>query len=166
MRLRLLVLSLLVMPGCAAPTGSASPVQITATPIPTENDPTIGGRLDGLTIILELNDSAVPSGGTVGSSLAVRNDSGKTIIDPACRIGSGRYALVPVDDPDAELWLQPVVDCADAFKMPDGFSDRYAGPIFPARTKYGEALPPGRYVATLEIMGYTERLQQPIEITQ
>ncbi|HEV3471915.1 MAG TPA: hypothetical protein VG408_01740 [Actinomycetota bacterium] len=95
----------------------------------------------------------------------MRNDSGKTIIDPECVIGSGRYALVPVDDPDAELWLEPVVDCGQAFRMPDGFIDRSGGPTFPARTKYGDPLPPGDYLATLKIEGYSKPLQEPVEVT-
>jgi hypothetical protein len=95
----------------------------------------------------------------------VRNDSGKTVTDPGCLIGSGRYALVPVNDPGAELWLDPVVDCSGPFRMPDGFTDRYSGPRFPARTKYGEALPPGDYIATLQIEGYSERLTQPVAVT-
>lgn len=123
------------------------------------------GRFDELTITLELKASSVQSGGEVGSSLTVRNDSGETIVDPSCLIGAGRYALVPVDDPDAELWLQPVVDCSGTFKMADGFMERSAGPTFLARTKHGEALPPGEYTATLEIEGYSERLEEPIKVT-
>jgi hypothetical protein len=166
MLIRLLALSLLLS-ACGGATGSdlASQSQ-TATPTPTENEAPTSGRFDGLTITLELKASSVPSGDEVGSSLTVRNDSGETIVDPSCLIGAGRYALVPVDDPDADLWLQPVVDCSGVFKMPDGFIERSAGPTFPARTKHGEALPPAEYIATLEIEGYSERLEEPIEVTE
>ena len=137
----------------------------TASPRPTESKAGTADRFDGLTITLELKGSSVPSRGEVGSSLTVRNDSGETIVDPSCLIGAGRYALVPVDDPDAELWLQPVVVCSGNFEVPDGFIERSAGPTFPARTKHGEALPPGDYIATLEIEGYSDRLEEPIEVT-
>ena len=85
-------------------------------------------------------------------------------MDPGCVIGSGRYALIPVDDPEAELWLQPVVDCQGPTKMRDGYRDRSSGPTFRARTKHGDPLPSGRYIATLEIEGYSERLQVPVEV--
>lgn len=166
MLVRLLALSLLLSV-CGGATGSAPATQgQTDSPSPTENKAGAAGRFDGLTITLELKASSVPSGGEVGSTLTVRNDSGETVVDPSCLVGAGRYALVPVDDPDAELWLQPVVDCSGAFKMPDGFMERSAGPTFPARTKHGEALPPGEYIAMLEIEGYSERLEEPIEVTE
>lgn len=167
MLIRLLALFVL-LPACGAATGPyvATQGQPTHFATPTEKKAPAAGKFDGLTITLVLKASSVPSGGTVGSTLMVRNDSGETIIDPACRIGSGRYALVPVDDPDAELWLQPVADCPDAFKMPDGFDERYVGPSFPATTKTGEALAPGQYIATLEIDGYSERLEESIEVTE
>jgi hypothetical protein len=123
------------------------------------------GRLEGLTITLELEASSVHSGSEVGSSLHVRNDSGKAVIDPRCLIASGRFALMPADEASAELWLQPVVDCSGPFEMPDGFVDRFSGPRFPARTKHGKALPPGDYIATLEIDGYSEPLTQPVQVT-
>lgn len=123
------------------------------------------GMFDPLTIRLELKADSVPSGGQVGAVLIVSNNSGRTVVDPDCRLGAGRYALVPVDDPGAELWLQPVVDCSGPFEMPDGFSERYGGKTFPARTKFGDALPPGDYIAALEIQGFSERLEQPVEVT-
>lgn len=154
-----------LLSACQSTTAPAPVTQApSTTSTPTQRQRVAPGHFDGLTITLELKALSVRSGATIGSTLTVRNDSGKTIIDPECVIGSGRYALVPVDDPDAELWLQPVVDCSGAFKMPDGFIERSAGPTFRATTKHGEALPPGQYIATLEIEGYSERLQQPVEV--
>lgn len=167
MVMRLLAL-LLLLPACGSASISASPSQdeSTASAVPTDTKTSNPGRFAGLTIHLELEAPSLPSGGAVGSSLTVTNDSGKTIIDPSCLIASGRYALVSVDDPDAELWLQPVVDCPDALMMPDGFMESYAGPRFPATTQNGEDLPPGDYIATLEIQGYPELLEEPVEVTE
>jgi hypothetical protein len=67
-------------------------------------------------------------------------------------------------DPDAELWLQPVVDCGGPFKMRDGFLERSSGPTFPARTQQGESLEAGSYIASLAIEGYSDRLEVPIEV--
>ena len=144
---------MLILPACQGP---ADPRPVTRT----------DGRFDELTITLRLEAPSVSSGGEVASTLSVRNDSGKTIVDPTCLIPSGRYALVPEDDPEAELWLQPVVDCGGDFKMPDGFFDRYTGPGFPARTMHGDPLPPGEYLASLEIEGYSQRLEQRIQVTE
>jgi hypothetical protein len=167
MFIRSLVISLLLLTACGA---EARPAPVsggptTATSSPPEKKAT-AGRFDGLTIHLELEASSVSSGREVGSSLTVRNGSGELVVDPKCLLGSGRYALVPIEEPGAELWLQPVVDCGARLKMPDGFTDRYSGPTFPARTQYGDPLPPGDYVATLEIEGYPELLGQPIEVTE
>lgn len=166
MLVRLLALSL-VLSACGGASGSAPATQgQTGTPSPSENKAAGAGRFDGLTITLELKASSVHSGGEVGSSLTVRNHSGETVVDPSCLIGAGHYALVPANDPHAELWLQPVVDCSGPFKMPDRFMERYGGRTFPARTKHGEPLPLGTYIATLEIEGYSERLEEPIEIIE
>ena len=166
MFIRLLGVSLLLT-ACGAEAGPApvSAGPTTATSSPTERKAP-AGRFDGLTIQLDLEASSVPSGGEVGSSLTVRNDSGELIVDPRCLLNSGRYALVPTEEPGAELWLQPVMDCGVRLRMPDGFTDRYSGPTFPARTRYGDPLPPGKYIASLEIEGYSERLEQSIEITE
>ena len=147
--------------GSSGMTGGSSPTTTTVqTRTPTSE------RFAGLTIELELEATTVRSGAEVGSALTVSNRSGEDITDPRCLIGTGRYALVPVHDPDAELWLQPVADCAGPFTMRDGFRKTYPGPRFPARTKQGDALPPGDFVATLEIESYPKRLEQPIEVTR
>jgi hypothetical protein len=123
-------------------------------------------RFDALSITLELDESSVRTGGEVESRLLIENRSGNTITDPGCLIGAGRYALVPIDEPDAELWLAPVVDCQGAFAMPDGFEESYSGPTFPAATKFGDPLPPGRYIAALKIDGLSGRLEQPVVVTE
>jgi hypothetical protein len=50
--------------------------------------------------------------------------------------------------------------------MRDGFTASYGDLVFPARTKFGEALPPGRYVAAIEYQGLSRRLQVPVEVTE
>ena len=141
------------------PTGSP------ATTTTVQTGTSTSERFAGLTIELELEATTVRSGAEVASTLTVSNRSGEDITDPRCLIATGRYALVPVDDSDAELWLQPVADCAGPFTMRDGFEKTYPGPRFPARTKQGDALSPGAYVAALEIEGYPKRLEQPVEVT-
>ena len=48
--------------------------------------------------------------------------------------------------------------------MKPGF--RYEGSLtFYARTKYGEPLPPGDYLAALEIRGLSERVEYPVTVT-
>jgi hypothetical protein len=166
MIVRVVIWAALALTACQASTDSsyaAPPVgPRTVTSTETDETPPIFDELD---IRLELKASSVRAGDQVGSFLTVRNRSGGTVTDPRCLLASGRYALVPVDDPEAELWQQIVVDCGGPFKMSSGFSDRWAGPSFLARTKFGEALPPGDYIATLEIKGYSQRLAEPIEIT-
>ncbi len=70
---------------------------------------------------------------------------------------------MPVDDPDSELWQQYVMDCSGPFEMPDGYDDEHGSFDFAARTKTGEPLPPGEYIAALEIEGYG-RLEQPVTV--
>ncbi|HEX2241198.1 MAG TPA: hypothetical protein VHJ82_08685 [Actinomycetota bacterium] len=121
--------------------------------------------MDGLTITLVLEQSTVRSGHEIASFLDIRNDSGKAITDPRCLRVSTSSALVPADDPDAELWQQGVVDCGGPFIYEAGFIDRRTGPTFMARDKFGEPLAPGDYLAALEIPGYSQRLTQPVEVT-
>ena len=133
------------------------------------SEPAGGGgvqRFDALAIRLELEATSVHSGTEIESRLLIRNRSGEIITDPGCLIAAGRYALVPVDEPGAELWLAPVVDCAGSFPMPDGFEESYSGPTFPATTKFGDPLAPGRYIASLEIKGLSHRLEQPVDVVK
>lgn len=121
---------------------------------------------DKLTIRLEFDQTSVASGEVLTSTLVVENATSGTITDTGCRIGSGAYALVPADAPDAEAWLRPIVDCGGNFDMPPGFADRSEGPGFIASNKIGEALPPGEYLAVLDIDGRSERLSHPVTITE
>jgi hypothetical protein len=121
-------------------------------------------RFDALAISVDLRSSRVTSGKTLYSHLIVENPSDTTVIDPSCTLASGRYALVPVSDPDAELWVQPVVDCDGPYKMKPGFRAEWSGPAFPAHTKYGDPLPPGEYLAVLEIRGLSQRLEYPVTV--
>ena len=100
----------------------------------------------------------------MSSWLDVENASGRTVTDGGCWLSAGRFAVVPADQPDAELWQAVVVDCVGPRDMHDGYVDRLAGPDFQASDMYGEPLPPGSYVAAVEIEGFSTRLAQPLEI--
>lgn len=129
-----------------------------ATPAP--------GRFDALSISLRLHSTTVQRGKTLRSRAIIENNSPNTVVDPACVIAEGRYALVPVDEPDAELWVRPLTDCGGPFRMPPGYRDEYRGPDFFARTKYGDPLPPGDYLAALDIKGLSQRLEYPVTVTR
>jgi hypothetical protein len=121
-------------------------------------------RFDALAISVVLRSDQVPSGETLESRLIVENPSDTTVIDPDCSIGGGRYAIVPVDDPDADVWVQIVVDCGGPYSMKPGYREESSGPDFPAHTKYGDPLPPGEYLAVLEIQGLSQRLEYPVTV--
>lgn len=163
MKSALLCALLLLLSACGEDPGpepsAAGPPSATITP---GDDPS---GLDSLTITLELDRATVASGEEVGSTLTVRNGSDRTVTDQACHLAQTSSALVPIDDPDAELWLRVVVDCGGPFEMKSGFEDTWTGPEFPARTKYGEPLPPGDYIATTELLGVSQRLEVPVEVT-
>jgi hypothetical protein len=88
----------------------------------------------------------------------------RTVVDPTCVISEGRYALVPADDLDAELWVRPMTDCSGPHAMPPGFREESRGPDFPAHTRFAEPLPPGEYLAVLEIEGLSQRLSYPVTV--
>ncbi|NEE03009.1 hypothetical protein [Phytoactinopolyspora halotolerans] len=119
---------------------------------------------DALTISLVFDTTRVASGGELPSTLVVENRSEETVVDPSCDLAEGRYALIPVDEPDAKLWVQPVADCGGPHPMPPGFRGEYTGPDFLAWTETGEALPPGDYLAVVEFEGRTERLTYPVTV--
>lgn len=138
-------------------------VNLAGGPMDVEDTTRPPGRFDALSISIRLDSRHVASGNTVRGRLVVVNDSGHSVVDPSCHIAEGRYALVPADEPDAELWLRPLTDCGGPQSMPPGFreeSDR----DFPARTKFGEPLPPGEYLAVLEIAGLSQRLSYPVTV--
>ena len=122
------------------------------------------GRFDALSFSLRLDSRHLTSGSTVRGRLLVANDSRHTVVDPSCDIAEGRYALVPADEPDAELWLRPLTDCGGPHPMAPGFREESDGREFPAHTKFGEPLPPGEYLAVLEIEGLSERLSYPVTV--
>ncbi len=107
--------------------------------------------------------SAVESGAEVPTRLRVANRSDGPLTDPGCALSSGRYALIPVDDVSAELWVQPVVDCGGPYTYEVGAAEEYDGPGFIAASKLGEPLPPGRYLAAWEVND--QRLEYPITVT-
>lgn len=122
------------------------------------------GPFDALAISVVLESDHVQSGDTLRSRLVVENASDKAVIDEDCSIGGGRYAIVPVDDPQADVWVQVTVDCGGPFRMKPGFREESSGPDFPAHTKYGDPLPPGEYLAVLEIRGLSHRLEYPVTV--
>ncbi|MEI5674415.1 hypothetical protein [Nocardioides sp. CCNWLW212] len=98
--------------------------------------------------------------------VAVENNSTKVVVDPDCVIAEGRYALVPVDGPEtADLWFRPMTACGGPHRMPPAYRDEYSGPEFVARTIYGAPLPPGDYLAVLDIKGLSQRLEHPVTVT-
>lgn len=134
---------------------------------PTEPPTASGtGRFDALSISLRLRSTTVQRGKTLRSRAIIENHSPDTVVDPACLIAEGRYALVPVDEPNAELWARPLTDCGAPLRMPPGYRNEHRGPDFFARTKYGDPLPPGDYLAVLDIKGLSKRLEYPVRVTR
>ena len=117
----------------------------------------------GLWIALEVPPS-VRTGDKLMTTLRVENRYGGPVVDPGCQLSATRHALVPVDDPDAELWSVVTIDCSGPFTYEAGAASEFQGPSFAASTKYGEPLPPGNYLATVEVAG--ERLTYPVEVTK
>jgi hypothetical protein len=148
------------------PRAPRNPPVASSTPDP---DPTIssGGprRFDRLTLRLELAAPSVKAGASIRSTLVIENRSDRPVTDPRCWLIAGRYGLVPVDHPGAELLTAKIVNCGGPFVYEDGFRDRYAGPTFVARTMSGGPLAPGQYLASLKVRGRSERLEQPILVT-
>ena len=154
---------LLTLVSCDAASDQGSrPPPATATP---STAPTASKQpLDGLSIELRLASESVEPGRVVASWLDVANNSGRTVVDQSCWLAAGRFGVIPADEPDGELWQAIVVDCGGPRRLANGFVDRLSGPDFQASDKYGKPLPPGNYVAGLEIEGFSERLLQPLEI--
>jgi hypothetical protein len=159
---------LVILPGCAEhpPRLSTAGPQKTQSRNAGLSANAQSGRFDALSFTLRLRSDRVPSGGTLLSRLVVANRSGRTVVDPACALGETRSGLVPVDQPDAEpwLWMHPVVDCGGPFAMKSGFRDAWQGPDFPARTQFGDPLPPGDYAAVLEIVGLSSPLTYAVTV--
>ena len=122
-----------------------------------------GGKLDGLTLTLEVKKATLSPGEETSAFLHVENASGEPVTDPGCRLSAVSYGLVPADAPDAPLDFHIVVDCSGAHTYEPGDTDRHSHRFF-ARTIRGDDLPPGDYLATLEIRGYSERVSAPVTV--
>jgi len=132
-----------------------------------ENRTSDDSSLDRLKLDLILESDEVASGGKIGSQLSVRNDSARqTIVDPACHLSAWTFGLVPAGQPDAGVWQQIVTDCEGSFEMEPGFSRTGTTFDFFARTRTGEPLQPGEYYAVVEIQGRSERLVEPVTVTE
>jgi len=162
--LRLVVLvGLAVSAACGSTSASSATPERDAEPI---SEP-VPSDFDGLTIRLEFDQTTVASGEVLDSTLVVENPTTEVVTDTDCRLGAGGgHALVPADDPDAEAWQGGVADCGGHFDMPPGFADRWHGPDFIAANKFGDPLPPGEYLAVLDIDGRSTRLSYPVTISE
>ena len=119
----------------------------------------------GLSVALRLEPS-VRSGDELVSVFRVENRSGHAVTDPGCQLSSTRAALVPPDDPTAELWLAPTVDCQGPRTYEPGFTGEFGGPLFLARTKFGDPLPAGDYIAAVEWWVGDQRLEYPVTVVE
>ncbi|MDQ3981795.1 MAG: hypothetical protein M3271_03835, partial [Actinomycetota bacterium] len=146
-------------------TSCASPVTSLPTPPATAPTPEAERRFDDLELTLQLDSPTVETGREVQGTLVISNHSGEAVVDPGCWLSAPSSAIVPPDAPDAELWLQTVVDCSGPGTIPDGSTARHRGLTFAARTKYGEPLPAGDYVAAVEYRGLSRRLEAAVHVT-
>ena len=158
----------LLLVGCAessdAATESGGPDETGRDRVTTS--PEAGGALDGLTLTLEMTKTTLEQGESWMPTFSIENNSGRTIIDPSCNLWGVMQGIVPEDDPQAELWQAIVTDCAGNFPMPDGYSDKRHPLAFRATDMTGEPLPPGEYVAALEVQGFAERLEVPVTVVE
>jgi hypothetical protein len=124
-------------------------------------------RFDDLDLRLTLATDHVAGGRAVRSTWDIANRSSRAVVDPGCQVATYRYAIVPVDEANSEteLWGSARADCGEPRSMEPGYAETYAGPDFIARTPNGVALPPGNYVAMVEIQGRSGRLTQPVTVT-
>jgi hypothetical protein len=159
---RALLAATLLLGGCATP-ASAPSATVEGLAAPSA-EPQPAKRFDDLDIALELDSTTVAAGAELEGEVVVENRSGHKVVDPGCWLAASGSAVVPPDDPEAELWLQVVVDCAGPNTIHPGDEQRDAI-TFIAATKYGDPLPPGDYVAAVEYRGLSRRLEVPIEVT-
>jgi hypothetical protein len=123
-------------------------------------------ELEYLDLDLELESDEVRTGGQIGALLNVHNDSEQTIVDPACHLGAWRYGLVPADRPEAKVSQMIVINCGEPLEMPPGYKETRYGNTFTATSPSGKPLPPGEYLAVIEIEGRSERLVEPVTVTE
>lgn len=156
----------LILIACDRSPTRDEPEPTAAAPAPiTSQTPHGRQRFDRLTLELRLKTTTVATGKNIGSQLEIENRSERPVVDPSCLLSSPSFALVPADDPDAELWSSIVVDCNGPFTMEAGFVSMREGPTFRATDKLGDPLPPGDYIATMQLPGRTEPLTVPVEVT-
>ena len=139
--------------------------QSPSTAIPQQSPVSTDRRFDKLTIELILESRSVSAGCKIRSEVVVRNETKKPVTDPSCRLSGVSFGLIPIDEPDAELWGQIVTDCGGPFVFRPGYKDRSAGPDFHATDKFGDPLAPGEYLAAMQIEGRSERITVPVQVT-
>lgn len=118
----------------------------------------------GLSVTLHVA-SSVRSGDELASTLRVENRSGHAVTDPGCELAATRSGIVPVGDPDAELWLVVEIDCQGPTTYEPGFTAEYTGPSFFARTRRGDPLAPGQYLAATQWPA-GKRLEYPVTVVE
>lgn len=152
-----------VLGGCAAPASEPSP-SVEALPAATP-EPRDEGRFDGLRFSIELESDTVRAGAELEGTVVIENRTGEEVVDPSCWLYASSSAIVPPDDPGAELWGQVVVDCAGPNRIEPGETVRDTI-SFVAATKFGDPLPPGDYVAAVEYRGLSRRLEAAVTVTE
>lgn len=124
-----------------------------------------GGTLDDLTYQLEPRQAETVSGRDVRTRLLISNESDRHVIRPPCFLFSGedRWGLLPIDRSDAAVSQTAVANCfQQPTLLPPGHVEELIGPEISSRFK--GHLPPGRYLAALDLFGVTERLTVPVTL--
>lgn len=147
-------------PGAAAAQPGGTPAAIAEPDGVTDEQP-----YDELDLRLAVNAVEVPAGCEITGWLLIANNSGDTVLEAACELSTGGNAIIPIDEPDAELWNAPVADCEGDHEFSDGFEGEFGWFEFVAATKFGEQLPPGEYRAALELDGWSGRFELPVTVT-
>jgi hypothetical protein len=141
--------------------GTPSPsIELTPEPEKTKKE----GTLADLDLELGLVGTRVRSGDEIKSLLLVVNVSGRTVVEPECRLTAVNFGLIPAGAPDSHLYSHMTVDCGGPSRFPDNFVSARPGPRFDATDVAGDPLPPGEYVAAMEIGGVPGRLTANVEV--
>lgn len=151
-----LLLGGVVLASALNTSGHSQPVRTAPGPAPSRQE-----VLGGLTVEL-IVPATVRSGSKIRTAVRAVNESGHPVIDPRCVLGNSRSALVPVEEPDAELWGRTMTQCADQHTYEPGASEEFGGPSFPATDMFGSPLPVGEYLASWEVDG--KRFQYPVTV--
>src|SRR3546814_20255362 len=101
----------------------------------------------GLSVSL-LVPPSVKTGGELNTTMHVENRSDSPVTDPGCQLSNTRHALIPVDQPDADLWTVTMTDCGGPFAYEPGVVADFPGPTFQAPTTTGNPPPPGDSLPT------------------